>query len=168
MLIKQCYYRRREARKEDHHGKSTIAVPQRRFPVSISKNTSRDQKASTGQQSKAKKMYEAFDTKGRSSPFLEIRCVLTPSQAPQFRYLMDVVYSTGGDDGFTLIYSFMAAEIKGVHLKDMRRAIRLGACEFIQEWHENEFALLQRGEPMITSVTCTTGEKLDALLSSYL
>src|SRR4051794_331034 len=90
----------------------------------------------TTQASTAKKPYEAFDKKGRPSPYLEIRCVLQPSQTPQARYLMDVVYSADFDDGFTLLYSFMAVEVKGANLKDVRRAVQTGQCEFIQEYHE--------------------------------
>lgn len=120
-----------------------------------------------GQTALAKKTYEAFDKRGRPSPYLEIRCVLQPSQAPQARYLMDVVYSADFDDGFTLLYSFMAVEIRGANLKDVRRAIQNGQCEFIQEWHENEFVHPSQAEPVITSVKFITGEKLDDILSSY-
>ena len=54
-----------------------------------------------------------------------------PSQTPQSRYLMDVVYSTDFDEGFTLLYSFMAVEVKGANLKDIRRAIQFGVCELL-------------------------------------
>jgi hypothetical protein len=114
-----------------------------------------------------KKIYEAFDKKGCQSPYLEIRCVLKPSQAPQSRHLMDVVYSTDFDNGFTLLYSFMAVEVRGTNLKDVRRAIQYGRCEFIQEFHENEFAHPQQGEPMITSINFITGDKMGDILSTY-
>jgi hypothetical protein len=115
----------------------------------------------------AKKTYEAFDKRGRPSPYLEIRCVLQPSQTPQSRYLMDVVYSADFDDGFTLLYSFMAVEVRGANLKDVRRAVQSGQCEFIQEFHADEFAPPQRGEPVIASVKFITGEKLDDILSTF-
>jgi hypothetical protein len=125
-------------------------------------NDNRKAQASTG-----KKAYEPFDKRGRPSPYLEIRCVLQPSQSPQSRYLMDVVYSADFDDGFTLLYSFMAVEVRGANLKDVRRAIQSGQCEFIQEYHENEFAKPMQAEPVITSVKFITGEKLDDILSTF-
>jgi hypothetical protein len=118
-------------------------------------------------QSVGKKTYEAFDKRGRPSPYLEIRCVVQPSQAPQSRYLMDVVYSTDFDDGFTLLFSFLAVEVRGKNLADIRRAIQLGACEFIQEYHENEFAAPGKNEPVIESIRFITGEKLDDILATY-
>ncbi len=35
------------------------------------------------------------------------------------------------DEGFTLLYSFMAIEVKGRNLKEIRYAIQMGCCEFI-------------------------------------
>src|SRR5207249_1244795 len=51
-----------------------------------------------------KKPYEAFDTKGKLSPYLEIRCVLQPSQSPQSRFFMAAVFGSDFDDAFTLLY----------------------------------------------------------------
>lgn len=114
-----------------------------------------------------KKRYEAFDTKGRPSPYLEIRCVQRPSQALQSRYLLDVVYRADVENGFMLLYSFMAVEVKGANLKEVRRVIQNGQCEFIQEFHDDEFAQPLPTEPMITSTHFITGEKLDDILSTY-
>lgn len=126
------------------------------------------QRAGTANQASAgKKPYEAFDKRGRPSSYLEIRCVRQPSQAPQSRHLMDVVYSADFDTGFTLLYSFMAVEIRGANLKDVRRAIQNGQCEFIQEFHDDEFAHPSRTESVIASVHFITGEKLGDILSAY-
>jgi hypothetical protein len=38
-----------------------------------------------------------------------------------------------------LLYSFMAVEIKGWHLKEVRQAIQHGRCRFIQEYDPSEF-----------------------------
>ena len=115
----------------------------------------------------AKKIYEAFDKNGCPAPYLEIRCVLKPSQAPQSRHLMDVVYSADFDNDFTLLYSFMAVEVRGANLKVVRRAIQNGQCEFIQEFHKNEFAQPQQAEPVITSINFITGDKMGDILSTY-
>ena len=128
-----------------------------------SPSTANDNKAA----GTVKKLYEAYDKTGKPSPYTEIRCVMLPSQAPQSRFFMAAVFSADYDDAMTLIYSFMAVEIKGRDLKEVRRAIQQGRCEFIQEYHENEFLPPRKGEPVIESIRFITGEKLDDILSSH-
>jgi hypothetical protein len=114
-----------------------------------------------------KRAYHAFDTADKPASYTEIRCILQPSQSLQSRFLMAVVFSSDYDDAFTLIYSFLAVEIRGQHLKDVKRAIQNGRCEFIQEYHENEFVKPPKDAPVIDSVKFITGEKLDDILSAY-
>ncbi|HEU5375750.1 MAG TPA: hypothetical protein VFV38_09945 [Ktedonobacteraceae bacterium] len=114
-----------------------------------------------------KRAYEAFDKTGKPSPYTEIRCVTQPSQSPQSRFFMAAVFSNDFDDAFTLIYSFMAVEVRGKNLKEIRRAIQNGRCEFIQEYHENEFSMPAKGEPVIEAIRFITGEKLDDILSVH-
>src|SRR5260370_18124931 len=98
--------------------------------------TAKDNKASkTGM---GKKPYEAFDSTGKPSPYTEIRCVLQPSQSPQSRFFMAAVFSVDYDDAFTLLYSFMAVEVNGSNLKEVRRAIQICRSEFIQQSNEND------------------------------
>ncbi|GHO54168.1 hypothetical protein [Ktedonobacter robiniae] len=80
---------------------------------------------------------------------------------------MATVFSADYDKAFTLIYSFMAVEIKGRNLKEIRHAMQTGRCEFIQEYHENEFAQPAKGAAIIESVRFITGEKMDDILSTY-
>jgi hypothetical protein len=126
----------------------------------------RTARATTGNQA-GKRSYEAYDTSGKPCPYTEIRCLLQPSQAPQSRFLMAVVFSSDYDEAMTLIYSFLAVEIKGKNLKEIRRAIQNGRCEFIQEFHANEFVPPAKGEPVIESIRFITGEKLDDILATY-
>ena len=42
----------------------------------------------------------------------EILCVSQPSQAPQSRFFLASVFSADYDDSFTLVYSFMAVELR--------------------------------------------------------
>jgi len=124
--------------------------------------TANDNKASkTGT---GKKPYEAFDSTGKPSPYTEIRCVLQPSQS---RFFMAAVFSIDYNDAFTLLYSFMAVEVKGRNLKEVRRAIQMSRCEFIQEYNENEFLKLGKDVPVIESIRFITGEKLDDILSTH-
>jgi len=114
-----------------------------------------------------KKPYEAFDSTGKPSPYTEIRCVLQPSQSPQSRFFMGAVFSIDYNDAFTLIYSFMAVMVKGRNLKEVRRAIQMSCCEFIQEYNENEFLKPGKDTPMIASIQFITDEKLDDILLTH-
>lgn len=61
----------------------------------------------------------------------------------------------------------MAVEVRGRNLREIRRAIQSGRCEFIQEFQENEFVKPPKNDPVIESIKFITGEKLDDILSSY-
>ena len=80
---------------------------------------------------------------------------------------MAAVFSADVDEAFMVIYSYMTVEIKGQNLREVRRAIQNGRCEFIQEFHENEFVKPSKGEPIIEAIKFITDEKLDDILSSY-
>jgi hypothetical protein len=114
-----------------------------------------------------KKPYKAFESTGKPSPSTEFRCVLQPSQAPQSRFFMAVVFSSDGNDAFTLLYSYMAVEVKGRNLRAVRRALQLGCCEFVQQYHESAFTKPGKGDPVIESIHFHMGEKLDELVSVY-
>ena len=119
------------------------------------------------QQDTGKRPYEAYDKKGKPCPYTEILCVSQPSQSPQTRFFLAAVFSADYDDAFTLLYSFVAVEIKGRNLKPIRQAIQNGRCEFIQEYHENEFSEPGKGEPVIESIRFIAGDKLEDILSTY-
>lgn len=125
------------------------------------------QKNTTHPPGTGKRPYEAYDKKGKPSPYTEILCVSQPSQSPQTRFFLAAVFSADYDDAVTLLYSFMAVEIKGRNLKPVRQAIQNGRCEFIQEYHENEFSEPAKGEPVIESIRFIAGEKLDDILSAH-
>jgi hypothetical protein len=114
-----------------------------------------------------KRLYEAYDKSGRPCAYTEIRCVMQPSQSPQSRFFMALIFSSDFEDAFTLIYSFMAVEVKGKNLREVRRAIQNGRCEFIQEFHEEEFQAPGKNEPVIDSIKFVAGEKLEDILTAY-
>lgn len=114
-----------------------------------------------------KRPYEAYDKKGKACPYTEILCVSQPSQSPQSRFFLAAVFSADYDDALTLIYSFMAVEVKGKNLKEVRQAIQNGRCEFIQEYDENEFLPPAKNAPVIESIRFIAGEKLGDILSAY-
>ncbi len=114
-----------------------------------------------------KREYEAYDKRGKSCPYTEIFCASQPSQSPQSRFLLSVVFSADFDDAFTLLYSFMAVEVRGKNLKEVRQAIQMGRCEFLQEYSVSEFLPPAKGVPVIESIRFIAGEKLDDILSTY-
>jgi hypothetical protein len=114
-----------------------------------------------------KKPYEAYDKRGRPCPYTEILCASQPSQAPQSRFFLTSIFGAGYDDAFTLIYSFMAVEIRGQRLKEVRQAIQNGVCGFIQEYDAEEFLPPAKGEPVIESVKFIAGEKLNDILAAH-
>lgn len=99
--------------------------------------------------------------------YTEIRCVMQPSQSLQSRFFMAAIFSSDFDDAFTLVYSFVAVEVKGKNLKEIGRAIQNGRCEFIQEFHEEEFQRPGKDAPVIESIKFVAGEKLGDILSAY-
>ena len=80
---------------------------------------------------------------------------------------MAIVFSADYEEAFTMIFSFMAVEIRGRNLREVRRAIQSGRCEFIQEYNEEEFQKPGHDAPVIESIKFITGEKLDDILASH-
>jgi hypothetical protein len=114
-----------------------------------------------------KRPYEAYDKKGRPCPYTEIRCTAQPSQSPQSRFFLAAVFSADFDEAFTLLYSFMAVEVRGRNLREVRQAIQNSRCEFIQEYHEQEFLPPGKDDPVIESIRFITGDKLDDILAAH-
>ena len=122
----------------------------------------------TGTQPRSeKKPYEAYDKSGKPCPYTEILCVSQPSQSPQARFFLAAVFSADFDEAITLLYSFMAVEIKGKHLKEVRQAVQNGRCGFIQEYDEDAFLPPAKNTPVIESIRFIAGEKLDDILSAH-
>lgn len=128
----------------------------------------RQEQTKTVKQSKTgKKPYEPYDKKGKPCSYMEILCISQPSQSPQSRFFLTAVFSADFDDSFTLLYSFMAVEIKGKNLKAVRQAIQNGRCDFIQEYNEEEFLPPPKGDPVIESIHFVAGDKMEDILSAY-
>jgi hypothetical protein len=127
----------------------------------------REEPAAVHQPRTGEKPYEAYDKSGKPCPYTEILCVSQPSQSPQSRFFLAAVFSADFNDAFTLLYSFMAVEIKGRHLKEVRQAVQNGRCGFIQEYEENAFLLPAKNAPVIESIRFIAGEKLEDILSTY-
>lgn len=137
-------------------------------PLSEFRSTKPAPASAASKNSTGKRPYEAYDKKGRPCPYTEILCAAQPSQSPQSRFFLAAVFSSDYDDAFTMLYSFMAVEVKGKHLKAVRQAIQNGRCEFIQEYHENEFLVpAKEDEPVIESIRFIAGDKLDDILAAH-
>jgi hypothetical protein len=114
-----------------------------------------------------KKPYEAFDTTGKLCPYTEFRCVSQPSQSPQSRFFLGAVFCADEDTALTLLYSFLAVEVRGRHLEAVRLAVQNGRCSFLQEFNEAIFLPPGNDVPVIESLRFLTGQKLDGILSAY-
>lgn len=125
------------------------------------------QRGAASQPKTGKKPYEAYDKSGKPCPYTEILCVSQPSQSPQARFFLAAVFSADFDEAITLLYSFMAVEIKGKHLKEVRQAIQNGRCGFIQEYDKDTFLPPAENAAVIESIRFIAGEKLDDILSTY-
>jgi len=91
---------------------------------------------------------------------LQILCVLGPSHAPSYRYLMDVVFSKDYGSRIELVYSFMMVRIEGRNLAPVAAAILDGTCAFIQDFDAREFATpADQDAPMIEKITFIVGKE---------
>ncbi|GHO98723.1 hypothetical protein KSF_087710 [Reticulibacter mediterranei] len=135
------------------------------FPLSIA--PSHRSFATQERHNGKKKPYEAFDTADKPCPYTEFRCVSQPSQSPQSRFFLGAVFRIDEDTALTLLYSFLAVEIRGRNLKAVRQAVQNGCCSFLQEFDEATFHLPHSDEPVIESLHFLTGQKLDGILSAY-
>jgi hypothetical protein len=104
---------------------------------------------------------------GKSCPYTEFRRVSQPSQSPQSRFFLAAVFRADDDTALTLLYSFLAVEIRGRHLGEIRLAVQNGRCSFLQEFDEAIFLPPNSDEPVIESIRFLTGQKLDDILSAY-
>ena len=59
------------------------------------------------------------------------------------------------DEIFTtivLFFTFTQINIRGRNLETVVQALRLRKCEYLREWHEQEYQRPANGEPVITSI----------------
>src|SRR4051794_10165333 len=77
--------------------------------------------------------YVAFGAKDKVER-LKIRCVVPPTRAPGYAYLLDVAYD--GDSGtcLMLVYTFLLVTVRGKNLLPVVMAVETGTADYIQEF----------------------------------
>jgi hypothetical protein len=99
----------------------------------------------------ALKPYRAFDPQDRVMS-LDIHRVLGPTHSPGYAYLLNLAYDNEYFTNFVLYYTFLRVEVRGQHLREVIQAIKLRKCEYIQDFHPEEFELPAEGQPLIESI----------------
>jgi len=114
------------------------------------------------------KPYLAFDARGKNEDgtqagtrvkainapedSLEIRQVLAPWQAPEWRYYQNPIYNGEFPTRIVLIYSFLIVEIEGERLQHLLAAIRKKTCIYIQDFHPDEFEEPEPSQTVIRKI----------------
>ena len=96
--------------------------------------------------------YDAFVPGERGQEILDIRPVMGIWQSPSYRYLMNTLFNSVSGTEMVLVFSFMIVKIQGRNLAAMRQAILAHTCEFLQEYHPNEFSPPDKDAPVITKI----------------
>src|ERR1700733_8063598 len=98
------------------------------------------QKAASRPTSQGREEYRAFagkdnQRKGR----LDIRCKDGLAHAVGYSFIIEICYDRRGYTGFVLVLNTMLIKVKGKGLRPIVDALKLGTCEFIQEFDAGEF-----------------------------
>ncbi len=117
------------------------------------------------------KPYKAFEARGKGEDgtpagstvmrtlapedSLEIRQVLTPWQAPEYRHLLNVIYNGEFATRIVVVFAFLSVDIEGEHLQHLDTAIRKKTCIFIQDFHPQEFLPPEPSQTIIHSIKVT-------------
>ncbi|CAN7771519.1 hypothetical protein LJR039_007569 [Pseudorhodoferax sp. LjRoot39] len=96
--------------------------------------------------------YAAFAAKDKVTR-LDIRCASGLAHAVAYNYLLNISYNRKTYEEFFLTVSGLTIMVKGRALRPVIDAIKLGSCEFIQEYDAAEFSTLPAsGDPIIDSI----------------
>ena len=102
--------------------------------------------------------YLAFETQERALR-LNIRCARGPSRYPAYAYLLDIIYDYDFAESFTLVFTFMAVNVKGKYLDAVVHAIEHGSCVRISEYHPRKFDRPAPDAPFIESIEVVAAER---------
>ena len=99
----------------------------------------------------ARKPYRAFDPQDKVLS-LDIHRVLGATYSPSYAYMLNLTYDNEYFTNFVIYYTFLRVEVRGKNLKEVITAIKLKKCEYIQDFHPEEFEPPAEGEPLIESI----------------
>jgi hypothetical protein len=84
--------------------------------------------------------YRAFAGKdGQRKGRLDIRRKDGMAHAVGYNFIIEICYDRRGYTAILLVLSTMLVKVKGKRLRPIVDALKLGTCEFIQEWGGEEF-----------------------------
>jgi hypothetical protein len=83
---------------------------------------------------------------------LDIRRKDGMAHAVGYNFIVEICYDRKGYTGILLVLTTMLVKIKGTGLRPMVDALKLGTCEFIQEFNPDEFDRPDDGGPFVESI----------------
>ncbi len=88
----------------------------------------------------AREPYRAFAGKdNQRRGRLDVRCKDGMAHAVGYSFIIEICYDRRGYTGFILVLNTMLIKVKGKGLRPIVDALKLGTCEFIQEFDAGEF-----------------------------
>lgn len=98
------------------------------------------QAAAASSAAREREPYRAFAGKdGQRKARLDIRCKDGMAHAVGYNFIIEICYDRRGYTGIVLVLSTMLVKVKGKGLRPIVDALKLGVCEFIQEFDTEEF-----------------------------
>jgi|SRR5579871_80914 len=92
------------------------------------------------QPAKGREPYRAFAGKdNQRKARLDIRCKDGMAHAVGYNFIIEICYDRRGYTALLLVLSTMLVKIRGRNLRPIVDALKLGTCEFIQEYDEGDF-----------------------------
>jgi len=84
--------------------------------------------------------YRAFAGKdNQRRARLDIRCADGMAHAIGYNFIVEIAYDRRGYTGILLVLTTMLVKIKGRDLRPIVDSLKLGVCEFIQEFAADQF-----------------------------
>jgi hypothetical protein len=98
--------------------------------------------------------YKAFGAKDNSKRTrLDIRCKDGMAHAVGYNFIVEICYDRRDYTGIVLVLTTMLIKIKGKQLRPIVDALKLGTCEFIQEFDAGEFPAPEgEAAPLVQSI----------------
>jgi hypothetical protein len=92
-------------------------------------------------QIEARDAYRAFAGKDnqRSRSRLDIRCANGIAHAVSYNFIVEIAYDRRDYTGILIVLTTMVVKVKGRALRPIVDALKLGVCEFIEEFAADQF-----------------------------
>jgi hypothetical protein len=110
--------------------------------------------AKTSPVSQERDDYRAFAGKDNSKRTrLDIRCKDGMAHAIGYNFIVEICYERRSYSAILLVLNTMLVKIKGKGLRPIVDALKLGTCEFIQEYDPEEFPMPESDStPFVQSI----------------